>query len=198
MIHVPGTFLGSAGRLEDSNEDVDLVPQRLAGGLQTGPAHGLHLALERQVVEVLLFGDVTLGRRATQGRDLFDWFQGVAITSSGLGLTDVNKKRNLDIVQQGRYGTTLRRWSLARAWPVNFVAGDWGNEADEHVIESVMLTYDSFELVQYEPSRAQLPAAPWSNSWRNPGLKQVVKGRPRHDWEPDAPAVDHLDATTER
>lgn len=94
------------------------------------------------------FADVTLERGATQDRDLFDWFQDVAITSSGLGLTDVYYKRNLDIVQQDRDGTTLRRWSLSRAWPVKFVAGDWDNEADENVIESVTLSYDFFELVQ--------------------------------------------------
>ena len=96
----------------------------------------------------LTFADVTLERGATQDRDLFDWFQDVAITSSGLGLTDVNYKRNLDIVQQDRDGSTLRRWSLSRAWPVKFVAGDWDNEADENVIESVTLTFDFFELVQ--------------------------------------------------
>ena len=83
----------------------------------------------------LTFADVTLERGATQDRDLFDWFQDVAITSSGLGLTDVNYKRNLDIVQQDRDGTTLRRWSLSRAWPVKFVAGDWDNESDENVID---------------------------------------------------------------
>jgi phage tail-like protein len=77
-----------------------------------------------------------------------DWFQDVTITSSGLGLTDVNYKRNIDIVQQDRDGTTLRRWSLSRAWPAKFVAGDWENEADEDVIESVTLSYDFFELVQ--------------------------------------------------
>ena len=33
-------------------------------------------------------------------------------------------------------------------WPVKFVAGDWDNEADESVIESVTLTYDFFELIQ--------------------------------------------------
>ena len=96
----------------------------------------------------LTFADVTLERGATQDRDLFDWLQDVAITSSGLGLTDVFYKRNLDIVQQDRDGTTLRRWSLSRAWPVKFVAGDWDNEADENVIESVTLTYDFFELIQ--------------------------------------------------
>lgn len=72
----------------------------------------------------------------------------ISLTSSGLGLADVNYKRNLDIVQQDRDGTTLRRWSLSRAWPVKFVAGDWDNESDENVIESVTLTYDFFEVVQ--------------------------------------------------
>jgi hypothetical protein len=57
-------------------------------------------------------------------------------------------KRNLDIVQQDRDGSTLRRWSLTGAWPVKFVAGEWDNEADENVIESVTLTFDFFELKQ--------------------------------------------------
>ena len=91
---------------------------------------------------------MTLEGGATEDRDLFDWFQDVAITSSGLGLTDVNYKRNLDVVQQDRDGVTLCRWSLSRAWPIKFVAGEWDNESDENVIEQVTLTYDFFELVQ--------------------------------------------------
>ena len=96
----------------------------------------------------MTFADVTLERGATQDRDLFVWFQDVAITSSGLGLTVVQYKRNVDIVQQDRDGTTLRRWTLFRAWPVKFVAGAWDNESDENVIESLTLTFDYFELVQ--------------------------------------------------
>jgi len=94
------------------------------------------------------FADITLERGATQDRDLFDWLQDVVVTSSGLGLVDPYYKRNLDIVQQDRDGTTLRRWSVSRAWPTKFVAGQWDNEADENVIESVVLAYDFFELVQ--------------------------------------------------
>jgi phage tail-like protein len=96
----------------------------------------------------LTFSDVTLDRGATMDRDLFDWLQEVAIVSSGLGLVDPYYKRNLDIVQQDRDGTTLRRWSLARAWPTKFVAGEWDNDADENLLESVTLTYDFFELIQ--------------------------------------------------
>ena len=35
-----------------------------------------------------MFAGVSLERSATQARDLFDWFQDVAITPSGLGLND--------------------------------------------------------------------------------------------------------------
>ena len=96
----------------------------------------------------LTFSDVTLERGATQDQDLFSWFQDVAITSSGFGLPDIDYKRNLDIVQQDRDGSTLRRWSITGAWPVKFVAGEWDNESDENVIESLTLTYDFFELLQ--------------------------------------------------
>jgi phage tail-like protein len=96
----------------------------------------------------LTFADVTLERGATSDRDLFDWFVQVADAAANAGLTEPEFKRNLDIVQQDRDGSTLRRWSLNGAWPVKFVAGDWDNEADENVIESVTLTFDFFELQQ--------------------------------------------------
>ena len=95
----------------------------------------------------LTFADVTLERGATQDRDLFDWFQDVASMSSGLGLAGEGYKRGVDIIQKDRDGTTLRRWTLSKAWPIKFVAGEWDNESDEVVIESVTLTFDTFDLV---------------------------------------------------
>ena len=96
----------------------------------------------------LTFADVTLERGATSDKDLFDWMTQVADAAANAGLNEPEFKRNLDIVQQDRDGSTLRRWSLVGAWPVKFVAGEWDNEADENVIESVTLTYDFFELKQ--------------------------------------------------
>ena len=96
----------------------------------------------------LTFADVTLERGATMDRDLFTWLEMVAVAAANAGLNEPAFKRNLDIVQQDRDGSTLRRWSLTGAWPVKFVAGEWDNEADENVIESVTLTYDFFELKQ--------------------------------------------------
>ena len=96
----------------------------------------------------LTFSDVTLERGVTIDRDLYDWFLQVANAASDTGLNEPDYKRTLDIVQQDRLGNTLRRWRLVNAWPMKFNAGDWDNDADENVIEQVVLTYDYFELVQ--------------------------------------------------
>jgi phage tail-like protein len=94
----------------------------------------------------LSFADVTLERGATNDLDAFNWLTHVARLASGLGLVEPYFKRNLDIVQQDRDGSTLRRWTLHDAWPVKFKAGDWDNESDENVIESLTLTFDFFDL----------------------------------------------------
>jgi len=94
----------------------------------------------------LKFADVTLERGATKDQDLFDWMSEVADAAANAGLVEPKFKRNVDLVQQDRDGSTLRRWSLSGAWPIKFVAGAWDNEADENVIESVTLTYDFFTL----------------------------------------------------
>lgn len=93
----------------------------------------------------LTFSDVTLERGATRDLDLYRWLKEVANVAAGIGLVDDVYKRNVDIVQLERDGTTLRRWTLYRAFPVKFVAGEWDNDSDEVVIESVTLTYDFFE-----------------------------------------------------
>jgi len=90
------------------------------------------------------FSDVTLERGATRDVDLLNWFSQVANAAANSGLVEPRFKRDIDIVQLDRDGTTLRRWTLSNAWPIKFVAGAWDNESDELVIESVTLTYDFF------------------------------------------------------
>lgn len=94
------------------------------------------------------FTDVTLERGACVDHELYDWFLEVVDASAGTGLVDPGYKRNVEIVQQDRDNGELRRWRLVGAWPIKFSAGDWDNDADEVVIESVTLTYDYFELIQ--------------------------------------------------
>jgi phage tail-like protein len=96
--------------------------------------------------------DVTLERGVTVNQDLYDWFVDVVDIAANSGIIDPQYKRMVDLVQQDRDGTTLRRWRLHNAWPVKFTAGEWDNEADENVIEMVTLTYDYPELINLEPS----------------------------------------------
>lgn len=90
------------------------------------------------------FADTTLERGATDDQNCFEWFKEVADVVANAGLVDDEYKRNGDVVQQNRDNKTLRRWRLANAWPTKFVAGEWDNGADENVMESLTLTYDSF------------------------------------------------------
>ena len=92
------------------------------------------------------FPNITLERGASADIDLYNWFRTVVIASANSGLPDIGYKRNLDIVQQDRDNTTLRRWSVFFAYPRRFVAGAWDNDANENVIEMVELAYDFFEL----------------------------------------------------
>ena len=104
------------------------------------------LAAEKQPGRVT-FSDITLERGATQDADLFAWFKEVANIAANSGVVLPKHERTADIVQQDRDGTALLRWRLKRGWPNKFVAGEWDNNADENVIESVTLCYHDFDRV---------------------------------------------------
>lgn len=96
-----------------------------------------------------VLGRHALERGATQDRDLFDWFQ------DRRHHVERPRPHRRELQAQPRHRAAGPRRphpaplvALARAWPVKFVAGEWDNESDENVIESVTPTYDFFELVQ--------------------------------------------------
>ena len=91
--------------------------------------------------------NVTLERGVTDDQDLWNWFKQVADLAANSGEISPTYKKNLDIVQQDRDNTTLKRWRLANAWPTKFKGGDWDNDADENVLESVELAYDYPDVV---------------------------------------------------
>lgn len=93
------------------------------------------------------FSDITLERGATDDRELYDWWLQVVDAAAQLGLDEPDFKRNLDIVQLSRSGAELRRWRVEGAWPTKFVAGEWDNESDENVIQTITLAIDSFQMV---------------------------------------------------
>jgi len=91
------------------------------------------------------FSDVTLERGATTDENCYSWFKEVVAAYKNTGRVSPEFQRNVDIVQQDRDGTEVRRWTLEEAWPVKFTAGEWDNEADEAVIEMLTLTFRLFK-----------------------------------------------------
>lgn len=93
------------------------------------------------------FSNLVLERGATDDRDLYTWFLQVVDAAANKGEKEPTEKKTLDIVQQERDGSTRARYRVFNAFPVKFKAGEWDNDADEVVMESVELAYDYFEIV---------------------------------------------------
>lgn len=92
------------------------------------------------------YKDLVLERGATRADfDMWFWFLAAVNAPANTGLGDELIKRHLDIVQMDRTGIFIARWSVFNAFPKIFKAGDWDNNADENVIESLTLGYDFFE-----------------------------------------------------
>jgi phage tail-like protein len=91
------------------------------------------------------FADVTLERGATRNdRDFYVWASQALSGSANLGVKETAYKRNADLVQLDRDGEVLKRYTLFGCMPVEYVAGEWDNSADENVIEKMVLAYDYF------------------------------------------------------
>ena len=112
-----------------------VVSQREGGALVEDKTPGL-----------LTVPNITLSRGATKDEEMFNWFKQVVDMTANLGegLPDPQYMRNLDIVQQDRDGSELRRWRVKGAWPRKFVAGEWDNNAEENVINSLELVIHTF------------------------------------------------------
>lgn len=94
------------------------------------------------------FTDITLERGVCKDFDIYKWFKQVVDLSSGpdlVGKKTSQVKRGVSIVQLDRDDSELRRWDVTNAFPTKFVAGDWDNDANEVVIEQLVLTYDFFD-----------------------------------------------------
>jgi phage tail-like protein len=91
--------------------------------------------------------DLTLERGATSDIDMYLWFKEVANIAANAGVVSPNHERTLDVVAQRRDGTTVYRWRCYRCWPKKYMAGDWDNNADETLIESVTLSVHHFDRI---------------------------------------------------
>lgn len=91
------------------------------------------------------FPNCVLTDGATNDRQTFEWYKKVSDAAKNAGDVDPSYKKNVDIVQQDRDGTTLKRWRLYEAWPCRFKAGEWDNGADENVMRELELCYRYFD-----------------------------------------------------
>jgi phage tail-like protein len=91
------------------------------------------------------FENLTMDRGATANLDMYLWFKSCLNAPADAGVVDEALKRHLDVVQRNRAGTIIKKWSVFGAFPTEFTAGEWDNNSDEVVIESLVLAYDYFD-----------------------------------------------------
>lgn len=90
------------------------------------------------------FEPLTLKRGATDDTDTYTWALLANEAVTGLGAPEPTYKRNISIVQKDRSGVILKRWNLTNAWVKKFTAADWDANANEAVIEELVIEYDYF------------------------------------------------------
>jgi phage tail-like protein len=90
--------------------------------------------------------DITLERGKTADREFADWVEEVVDTLTGKATVPGDQyKRNGDIVQRDRNGDEVRRYRFFGAFPSTKTVGNWDNNAEEFVMETLVLSLDSFK-----------------------------------------------------
>lgn len=139
IVEIDGVAVAGFQKAGPLTATVGVVKQREGGRLAAVKDPGLYEA-----------EDITLERGATSDQDLWNWFKEVvdATNNGGTGLNTPGFKRNYDLVQQDRDGSTVGRWRGFNVWPNTFSGGEWDNDAEENVIESVTLAQEFFDKIQ--------------------------------------------------
>jgi phage tail-like protein len=100
--------------------------------------------------------DVTLERGASQSKKFYNWMMQLANVHKGTGklqrgagaklATYLKQVTIFQLDRDADMQSPLRKWTLDKAWPLKYVAGDWDASTDEVVIESITLAFDTFAL----------------------------------------------------
>ena len=93
----------------------------------------------------MTFDDITLERGVTTNQEVYEWFKQTANAVKDTGLASPDYLRNLDIVQLDRDGSELKRWTCEQCWPKEFTAGSWDNDAEEAVVETLVISINKFK-----------------------------------------------------
>lgn len=98
--------------------------------------------------------DVTLERGSCSSFAFYNWANQTGNasvargTAKGYGDPEPSYRKDITILQLDRTadeGAPLNRWILYSGYAKKFVAGDWDNNADEAVIESLTIRFNSFK-----------------------------------------------------
>ncbi len=104
----------------------------------------------------LTYKDVTLERGSSSSLEFANWFKSVSDAQQavsrdgGFGRGAVFpsfKAEHATIIQLDRDNERLREWVLEQAFPLEYVAGEWDNGADDVVIEKLTLAFDKFYTI---------------------------------------------------
>ncbi len=92
--------------------------------------------------------DLTLERGETDAFDMFDWWKKVAdrAADSG-GVVDTDYKKDIQIIQIDRGGTTRKTWNVYGCWPNSFGVDDWDGGSSEKHVEKLVLVNDGIEPI---------------------------------------------------
>ena len=86
--------------------------------------------------------DVTLDRGVGLDEDMHNWaVEAYDFVKNG-GVVPQDLKRNLEVVQYARDKSEKRRVTLFNGYPKKYSFGEWDNDADEVVIEQLVIRYD--------------------------------------------------------
>lgn len=102
-----------------------------------------------KVPGLVSFDDITLERGTSDNTEFHTWMLDVANIAAGdggRGAAAPAFRRDLSIRQLRRDNATTRIWDVYGAWPVEYRAGEWDNDANEVVIENLVLTFDFYNL----------------------------------------------------
>jgi len=121
----------------------------LAGRIIVGTVRHAGSVIPYKYPQGVEFPEAVLECGATTDRGLFNWFADVVSIAAGIGGKTRGHRRDVIVMEHSReFGrgsrvpTIVGGYILAGAFPVDFSPGEYDNESDEFLIESVTLTYD--------------------------------------------------------
>lgn len=89
------------------------------------------------------FDPITCERGAAQfDLDIYTWFVQAANAAANIGLKDQIVKRNGSFLQLDRDGEIIGTWAVFNAFPTECDFGEWDANANEVVINKLVIEYD--------------------------------------------------------